>query len=134
MFVRELNNLSSVTWIWHEQIGWFWSGNRYLPDIYINDFSNWFTFSTPLASGKYLGWPIYNQDEQEWIDQNSFVEMQQNLVKVQIQQALEGLSNNDEIIEYIETLSFFTKEQIAIIKYELKFKGISKTLTSLLQE
>ena len=134
MFVRELNNLSSVTWIWHEQIGWFWSGNRYLPDIYINDFSNWFTFSTPLESGKYLGWPIYNQDEQEWIDQNSFVEMQQNLVKGQIQQALDGLSNNDEIIEYIETLSFFTKEQIAIIKYELKFKGISKTLTTLLQE
>ena len=47
MFVRELNNLSSVTWIWHEQIGWFWSGNRYLPDIYINDFSNWFTFFYP---------------------------------------------------------------------------------------
>ena len=64
----------------------------------------------------------------------SFVQKQQNLVKGQISQALEGLNSNDEIIQYIETLSFFTNDQKATIKFELKFKGISKTLSTLLRE
>ena len=134
IFVQEVNKLNTASWIWHEQIGWFWTGEKYAPDLYINDFSSWFRFSSSIANGVYLTWPIYDQDEKEWLNTESFVQKQQNLVKGQISQALEGLNSNDEIIQYIETLSFFTNDQKATIKFELKFKGISKTLSTLLRE
>ena len=131
---RDLSKLNSVSWMWHEKIGWFWTGNEYVPDLYVNDFSSWFRFSSSVSNGIYLTWPIYDQEEQEWLSMENYFNKQQNLVKGHIRQALEGLQSNDEIIEYIEAHSFFTKEQIATIKYELKFKGISKTLSSLLEE
>ena len=106
-------------WMWHEKIGWFWTGNEYVPDLYVNDFSSWFRFSSSVANGIYLTWPIAIRGAGV-AEHGNYFNKQQNLVKGHIRQALEGLVSNDEIINCIEAHSF-AKNKLPD-KYELKFK------------
>ena len=92
IYLLDPSKIESVTWMWHQDIGWFWTGDLYAPDAYFNDFSSWFTFSAQKGSTA-LSWPIYYQAKEEWLDQDGFVEKQNELIREKIRNEIAELSS-----------------------------------------
>jgi hypothetical protein len=121
--------IDSSTWIWNETLGWFWTGNKYAPYAYLNDFASWFTF-TSKPDEIFLSWPVYYQTDQSWLNEVSFQELQ---FKTVVQKVIDDISemSTEEKILYIENSIHFTVDQKNAIKFEFLFDGYSRTLTSL---
>jgi hypothetical protein len=129
LYVLNPTIIESSTWMWNETLGWFWTGNKYAPDAYLNDFASWFTF-TSKPDVVYLTWPVYYQSDQKWLNQESFQEIQFKTVVQKVVEAISEMTTEDKIL-YIENSIHFTIDQKNAIKFELLFDGYSRTLTSL---
>ena len=84
--------------------------------------------------GTALSWPIYYQAKEEWLDQDGFVEKQNELIREKIRNEIAELSSGDDIIVYVENSTFFTEDQKDVIEFEVRFYGLSKTLYLLIAE
>jgi hypothetical protein len=119
--------LETATWVWHDDIGWFWTGDKYAPNAYLNDLSGWFAFTVEEAVGetpkKYMTWPIYDQTKKEWVTA-------EELKIVRVNTILSKLTAMEDIIKFIQDSSLFTVEEKDAIKAELMFTGTSPTLVA----
>ena len=117
--------------MWHQDIGWFWTGDLYAPDAYFNDFSSWFTFPSKEYRSFLAG---YYQVKEEWLDQTGFVDKQNDLLREKIRNEIAELTSGDDLIVYVENSTFFTEEQKNVIEFEVRFYGLSKTVYLLIAE
>ena len=77
-----------------------------------------------------MTWPIYNQDEEKWLNQDDFNDRQFEIVMQKVANDIAPMSVEEKVI-YIDQSNDFTDDQKNAIKYELLFEGFSRTLTFL---
>ena len=124
LYVPELEMLSDATWIWSQELGWFWSGNGNnhftYPYLYSNDLKLW----------------VYLQeigDNADWVltvpGQNQPLSRMQYQVE-RIKESIESLQSALSVSEYIQESTIFSDEEKREIVRELLFTGGSATLVT----
>ena len=83
--------------MWNDNLGWFWTGDKYAPDVYLNDFARWYAFSSDPYN-VFLTWPVYDQVEQKWLNEDEFSGTKIELAKETIATDITNLSEVQEII------------------------------------
>ena len=130
IYLSDPGMLKTATWMWNDNLGWFWTGDKYAPDVYLNDFARWYAFSSDPYN-VFLTWPVYDQVEQKWLNEDEFSGTKIELAKETIATDITNLSGA-EIISYVEDSDFFTPEEKNTIKIEIFYRGVSKTLLRLI--
>ena len=120
----ELEMLSDATWIWSEELGWFWSGNGN------NNFTYPYLYSNDLKLWVYLREIGENAD---WVltvpGQNQPLTRMQYQVE-RIKDSVESLQSALSVSEYIQESIIFSDEEKRVIVRELLFTGGSATLAT----
>ena len=128
LYLESKGGLEKTTWVWCDAIGWFWTGEEHVPNIYLNDLSGWFSFTVREATGgtpkKYLTWPIYDQTKKKWMTEHDLKIARVNTVLAQFQSL-------DKVISFVLDSSLFTPTEKNAIKTELLFTGGSKMMESM---
>ena len=102
-------------------MGWFWTGNTYFPDLYLNDLARWMSWKGSRTTG--ANWTIYDQVNKVWLDSEKFKVARLNLIFSQ-------LKNIDQVIDFVNSSPLFTDDERNQIIDEFVFTGKSSTLTS----
>jgi hypothetical protein len=128
LYLAVPDGLKATTWVWSDSVGWFWTGEKYAPNIYLNDLSGWFAFTVRDAAGgkpkQYMTWPIYDQTTKKWMTEAALKIVRVNTVLAQFQSL-------DKVISFVLDSSLFTPAEKNAIKTELLFTGRSKTMESM---
>ena len=124
VYAKSLQGLYSTTWIWHDQIGWFWTGEDYFGWLYYNDDSKWLHWEGGVNDPN--GW--FLRDTQENLYQEVYFE--KKVVRNQVKSILPSL---DDLAEFVNSSSFFSDSQKSQILRELVFTRRSPTLDRILE-
>ena len=123
VYVPELEQLSSSTWIWSEELGWFWTGNDYFVDsyLYANDLQKWLYWQ---ATGDEDGWVLIDNTVP-----GQSRELTRKTYQVErVKNSIESLQSALSVSKYVRESVVFTDEEKQNIISELLFTGTSPTL------
>jgi hypothetical protein len=125
VYVPELEQLSSSTWIWSEELGWFWTGNDYFVDsyLYANDLQKWLYWQ---ATGDEDGWVLIDNTVP-----GQSRELTRKTYQVErVKNSIESLQSALSVSKYVRESVVFTDEEKQNIIRELLFTGTSPTLVT----
>ena len=122
LYLAEKTQVESTTWMWHQDMGWFWSGDLYFPNIYINDLSRWLSWNCTRTDGE--NWTLYYHQNSSWLTPAKFQEARIDLV-------FSSLSNVESVLSFVQSSSIFSDEQKETILSEFALTGKSTTLSSI---
>lgn len=123
LYVPELEELATSTWVWSEELGWIWTGNQYFVDFYL--------FSHDLQ--KWLYWQA-TADEEEWVLFDNTVPGESRMLTrkayqvERVRNVIESLQSALSVSKYVSESVIFTNEEKDQIIRELLFTGSSSIL------
>ncbi|MEL0098221.1 MAG: tandem-95 repeat protein, partial [Opitutae bacterium] len=124
VYVHRPDQLLESTWMWKENVGWFWTGDKYFKWVYHQGLQQWLHWEGGVSSTS--GWFLRTEDEVRYYEKD-FIRMQVRDEVIEILPDLSGLS------DYVDKSSFFTYgERVQVIKELIQFNR-SKTLNKILQ-
>ena len=124
VYVHRPDQLLDATWMWKENVGWFWTGDEYFKWVYHQGLQQWLHWEGGINSSS--GWFLRTEQEVQYYEKD-FIRMQVRDDVIEILPDLSGLS------DYVDQSSFFTTgERILIIKELIQFNR-SNTLDKILQ-
>ncbi|MDG1139443.1 MAG: tandem-95 repeat protein [Opitutales bacterium] len=125
LYISQDGGENSASWMWNQDIGWFWTGKEYFEHFFAEETQKWY----------YWKGGIYEPGGVLLFDfaQNKFIEMA-DYQKQKVSFVLLSLTDVSSKIEYISTSSYFSSEQKQVIVSELYFTGQSPSLENLLKE
>jgi hypothetical protein len=124
VYAKSLKGLYSTTWIWHDQIGWFWTGEDYFGWLYYNEDAKWLHWEGGVSEPE--GW--FLRDAQENAYTSAYFE--KKIVRNEVNKLLPNL---DDLAAYVNESSYFTPTQKSQILRELVFTRRSSTLNRILE-
>jgi len=124
VYAKSLKGLYSTTWIWHDQIGWFWTGEDYFGWLHYNDDARWLHWEGGVSEPE--GW--FLRDAQENAYTSAYFE--KKIVRNEVSKLLPNL---DDLAAYVNESSYFTSTQKSQILRELVFTRSSSTLNRILE-
>jgi hypothetical protein len=124
VYTQNLRDLYSTTWIWHDKIGWFWTGEEYFGWLYYNDDSKWLHWEGGVNESS--GWFMRDAQKTPYYSDHFLKRIIRN-------QVIDILPNLDELADFVNESTFFTDSQKSQILRELVFTRKSSTLSSILE-
>ena len=124
LYVKSVQGLFSTTWAWHDQVGWFWTGEEYFEWLYYNDESKWLHWEGGINDS--ASW--FLRDAQDKVYSANYFEKKK--VRSEVSNILPSL---DDLAAYINESSYFTNTQKSQILRELVFTRSSSTLNRILE-
>lgn len=116
---------NTVTWMWNEDIGWFWTGRDYFPYFFVDDTQKWYTWEGGIYDPN--GVAIYDFTADTYVTLDDFQ-------KQRILTVVGNLTGNTQgLIDFVSSSDFFNKEEVGKILTELYLSGQSSTLQNLLK-
>jgi hypothetical protein len=116
--------LLEASWIWHQSIGWFWTGDRYFGWVYHDKLKQWLHWRGSInASG---GWFLQTKEEVRYYEKD-FIRLQV------IDDVLSILPSLPSLSDYIKKSTFFNESEKNSILRELILYNKSNTLKNILQ-
>ncbi len=116
VYAQNVKDLYTSTWIWHDLLGWFWTGDKYFPWLYFDEHEKWLHWEGGVNEPK--GW--FTRDYSENIYDEDF------FVRLKIRNEMAGL------FDYLENSNYFSRANIVRIIGELNRFRKSNTLDSIL--
>jgi hypothetical protein len=124
VYVHKPDQLLESTWMWKENVGWFWTGDKYFKWVYHQGLQQWLHWEGSINDTN--GWFLRTEDELKYYEKD-FIRMRVRDEVIEILPDLSGLS------DYLETSSFFSDNEVLKIIIELNRFGKSTTLNKILQ-
>ena len=124
VYVHRPDQLLDATWMWKENVGWFWTGDKYFKWVYHQGLQQWLHWEGGINSSS--GWFLRTEQEVQYYEKD-FIRMQVRDEVIEILPSLEGLG------EYIENSAYFSDSEALQIIIELNRFGKSSTLNRILQ-
>ena len=125
VYVSQDGGENSASWMWNQDLGWFWTGKDYFEYIFAEETQKWYYWK----GGIYEPEGVYLFDFQ----QNKFIVLA-DYQKQKVSYVLNLLTGVPSKIEYVSLSHYFSADQKQKIISELYFTGQSPTLTNLLKE
>jgi len=123
IYVHKPEKLFSGTWIWHDQLGWFWTGEFHFAHIFSHEFNKWLYLEGKLLDSN--SWTLRNE-EGEIYNSTDFerVKVRNDVIRI--------LPDLAKLGDYVGNSPFFTYSQkVSVIKELNRFKR-SNTLNQIL--
>ena len=120
VYVKSLSGLYSTTWIWHDEIGWFWTGDDYFAWLFYNDDYKWLHWEGGVNEES--GWFLRDVGENRYYSDYFMKRIIRN-------QVIDILPSLDDLADYVNGSTFFTDSQKSQILRELVFTRKSSTLS-----
>ena len=124
VYVHRPDQLLDATWMWKENVGWFWTGDKYFKWVYHQGLQQWLHWEGGINSSS--GWFLRTEQEVQYYEKD-FIRMQVRDEVIEILPDLSGLS------DYVYANSFFTLSEKKLILRELALRGNSPALNRILQ-
>ena len=124
VYVHRPDQLLDATWMWKENVGWFWTGDEYFKWVYHQGLQQWLHWEGGINSSS--GWFLRTEQEVQYYEKD-FIRMQVRDEVIEILPSLEGLG------DYIENSAYFSDSEALQIIIELNRFGKSSTLSKILQ-
>ena len=124
VYVKSLSGLYSTTWIWHDEIGWFWTGEDYFAWLFYNDDYKWLHWEGGVNEES--GWFLRDVAENRYYSDYFMKRIIRN-------QVIDILPSLDDLADYVNSSTFFTDSQKSQILRELVFTRKSSTLSRILE-
>ncbi|MDA9118861.1 Ig-like domain-containing protein [Opitutales bacterium] len=124
VYVYKPDQLLESSWMWKENVGWFWTGDKYFKWVYHQGLQQWLHWEGNINSSN--GWFLRTEDEVKYYEKD-FVRMQVRDEVIEILPDIWGLST------FIQQSSFFSRTEMVKIVQELNRYGRSSTLNKILQ-
>ena len=124
VYVHQPDQLLDASWMWRENLGWFWTGDKYFRWVYHQGLQQWLHWEGGVNDTG--GW-FLRTDQDVLYYEKDFVRMQVRDEIIEILPSLEGLG------EYIENSSYFSDSEALQIIIELNRFAKSSTLNRILQ-
>jgi len=124
VYAHKPDQLLESTWMWKENVGWFWTGDKYFKWVYHQGLQQWLHWEGSINSSN--EWFLRTEDEVKYYEKD-FIRMQVRDDVIEILPDLSGLS------DYVQSSQFFTRSEIVSIVLELNRYGRSSTLNKILQ-
>ena len=124
VYVHKPDHLLESTWMWKENVGWFWTGDKYFKWVYHQGLQQWLHWEGSINSSN--EWFLRTEDEVKYYEKD-FIRMQVRDDVIEILPDIWGLST------YVQGSTFFTRSEMVKIVQELNRYGKSTTLNKILQ-
>jgi hypothetical protein len=124
VYVHKTDQLLESTWMWKENVGWFWTGDKYFKWVYHQGLQQWLHWEGSINGTN--GWFLRTEDELKYYEKD-FIRMRVRDEVIEILPDLAGLS------DYLKKSTFFNKSQRNSILRELILYNKSSTLNQILQ-
>ena len=126
VYISESGGENSATWMWNEDLGWFWTGKDYFPQFFAEETQMWYNWEGGIYDPNGVALFDYSQDR--YLSVKAFQ-------KARINSALTKLNDNSQaLIDYIFQIDYFSSTEKNEILRELYLYGQSATLENLLLE
>ena len=124
VYVHKPDQLLGVTWMWKENVGWFWTGDKYFKWVYHQGLQQWLHWEGSINDTN--DWFMRTEDEVQYYEKD-FIRMRVRDEVIEILPDLSGLS------KYVQKSFFFSEDEAFQIVIELNRYGKSTTLNKILQ-
>ena len=124
VYVHHPDQLIDASWIWRENLGWLWTGDKYFKWVYLQGLQQWLHWEGAVnGSGSW-----FLRTEQD------VVYYEKDIIRMQVRdEVMKILPNISSLSDYIENSSFFSRAETVSIILELNRYGRSTTLNKILQ-
>jgi len=124
VYVHQPDQFLEASWIWHEIIGWFWTGDRYFKWVYHDKLKQWLYWSGGINSAG--GWFLRSQSGNRYYEKD--------FILMHVRDDVIGiLPNLEDLTRYIHYSDFFSSSDKKTILTELALRRNSPTLNKILQ-
>ena len=124
VYVHKPDQLLESTWMWKENVGWFWTGDKYFKWVYHQGLQQWLHWEGGINSSS--GWFLRTEQEVQYYEKD-FIRMRVR------DEVIEILPNLEDLSFYIHYSDFFTSSEKKKILTELALRRSSSSLNKILQ-
>jgi hypothetical protein len=125
VYVSEPEGERTATWMWNEDLGWFWTGKDYFPHFFAEETQMWYNWEGGIYDVN--GVAIFDYSQDRYLSLEAFQ-------KARINSALTTLNDNTQaLIDYIYQSDYFSSSEKNEILRELYLNGQSSTLENLIR-
>ncbi len=125
VYVSEPEGELTATWMWNEELGWFWTGKDYFPYFFAEETQMWYNWEGGIYQANGVAIFDYSQDRYLTLE-----EFQQKRIQVVL---LSFTGNIQGMIEFVSQSDYFSLEQKQQIVSEFFTSGQSSTLENLIR-
>jgi len=124
VYVDKTSHLLDSSWMWRENLGWFWTGDKYFKWVYHQGLQQWLHWEGSVNDTG--GWFLRTEQDVLYYEKD-FIRMQVRDEVIEILPSLEDLSI------YVHYSTFFSDSEKKLLLTELALRGNSPTLNEILQ-
>ena len=124
VYISVAGGENSATWMWNEDLGWFWTGKDYFEYFYSQDMQKWFFWQLGRYESDGPVFYDFLNDQNIGLDEFRRLKLNNEISSV--------LGNTNKTIEFVHSSTYFTTSQKQKIITELVLTGSSPTLQSLI--
>jgi hypothetical protein len=124
VFILEPDKILDSTWMWRENLGWFWTGDKYFQWVFHDEFQQWLHWERGINSTS--GWFLRDAQDEVFYEQD-FVRFR--LIK----DINEILPNIEKLSSFVQSSNFFSRTEVVNIVLELNRYKKSTTLDKILE-
>ncbi len=124
IYVANPKELFTATWIWHDVLGWFWTGERHFAWLYSYEFKEWLFLRGVLNNS--TTWQLEDEDEGIYnIEDFNLISIRNHVIEI--------LPNLAALSDYVVKSNFFSSAQKLSIITEINRYKRSNTLNQILE-
>ncbi|MFL2911979.1 MAG: cadherin domain-containing protein [Opitutales bacterium] len=125
VYVSEPDGERTATWMWNEDLGWFWTGNDYFPHFFAEETQMWYNWEGGIYDPN--GVAIFDYSQDLYLTIEEFQKKRMQVVLLSFTGNIQGM------IEFISQSDYFSIEQKQQIVSEFFTSGQSSTLENLIR-
>ena len=120
VYISESGGENSATWMWNEDLGWFWTGKDYFPHFFAEETQMWYNWEGGIYESN--GVAIFDYSQDRYLTIEEFQKKRIQVVLLSLTGIIQGM------IEFISQSDYFSIEQKQRIVSEFFTSGQSSTL------
>jgi hypothetical protein len=124
VYVHHPDQLIDASWIWRENLGWLWTGDKYFKWVYLQGLHQW------------LYWEGVVNGSGSWFlrTEQDVVYYEKDIIRMQVRdEVIEVLPSLEDLSNYIYYSTFFSDSEKKSVLTQLALRGNSPLLNEILQ-
>jgi hypothetical protein len=121
VYVPADNGEETATWMWSEDLGWFWTGETVFPYLFMRELNSWVYLDQFVSGDK---WRLYDYSQFKWISSGEVP--RERLIAL-----VKGSPNAADTIERLQGFPLLSQNVLDEITVELTYFGKSSVLSAM---